>query len=79
MYLHSRVDGTVKESMRATRAATKTVFKTATKFNGNYLSSPFYKVMLLWNDLSSGQQRTDKVLQFVNGITKLFTGYREIL
>ena len=78
MYLHSKNDANVKEPLRTTRAITKIVFKTATKCNSKYLNSPFYKGTVLWNGLSPQQQRTDNVLQFVNGIKRLYAGYQEI-
>ena len=78
MYLHSNNEGNVKNPARITRAVTKVVFKTASKCTGRYLNSPFYKGTLLWNQLSSEKQRSNTVLQFVNALKKLYTGYQEI-
>ena len=78
MYLHSKKEGNVKQPVRVTRAVTKIVFRTATKCNRKYLNSPFYKGNLFWNDLSSEQQHSDNVLQFVNGIKRLYVRYQEI-
>ena len=78
MYLHSKNDDNIKKPARQTRAVTKIVFKTATKCTAKYLGSPFYKGTLLWNLLSPEEQRSDTVLQFVNGLKKLYTRYQEI-
>ena len=71
MYLHSKHEANIEKPVRLTRAVTKIVFKTAPKCTRKYLGSPFYEGTLLWNDLSSEQQSTDTVLQFINGMKKL--------
>ena len=78
MYLHSKNEANLRKPVCVTRAVNKLVFKTATKCTGKYLGSPFYKGTLLRNVLSSEQQRTDTVVQFVNGIKRLYVGYQEL-
>ena len=53
MYLHSKNDANIKDPARQTRTGNNIVFKTATKCNGKYLNSPFYKGTLLWNKLDA--------------------------
>ena len=67
MYLHSRVEDYMKVSVRITRAATKLIFKTATRCTGKYLNSPFYKGVLLWNKLDSETQRSIKYITSCSG------------
>ena len=70
MYLHSKNVDNVKKSVRPTRAGTKIVFKTATICTGKYLSSPFYKGILFWNQLNYEEQQSNTVLQFVKCLEK---------
>ena len=78
MYLHSRNDNDLKVPVRLTRAGTKLIFKTATKCTTKYLNSPFYKGTLLWNQLSSMDQRANTVSCFVNCVARLYVSYQEI-
>ena len=78
MYLHSKIECNLKIPVRLTRAVSKIVFKTATKCTGKYLNSPFYKGTMYWNQLSSLDQRSNTVRQFVNGLKRLYSIYQEI-
>ena len=78
MYLHSKIECNLKIPVRLTRAVSKIVFKIATKCTGKYLNSPFYKGTMYWNQLSSLDQRSNTVRQFVNGLKRLYSIYQEI-
>ena len=54
------------------------LIQTATKCTGKYLNSPFYKGMLLWNNLDVELQRADNVKSFTECMKKLRRNYQEI-
>ena len=78
MYLNSRKVENIKQPARVTRAVDKVVFNIPGKCDVKYLSSPFYRGTLIWNNLSRNQQRADSVIQFVKLINGLYVGYQEI-
>ena len=78
MYLHSKHEGNVKRSVRLTRAVTKIVFKMPSKITGKYFHSPFYRGILLWNELNTDIQKSVNVTIFTNQLKKIYVRYQEI-